>query len=232
MVAVFGCGREPQRSAPGPGDPLPSIRLVAANRHADPLREWAQRRADKYGIPARALQAYGYATVALAQTQPACHLGWTTLAGIARVESDHGRHRGATIAADGSVRPQIRGIPLDGTSGTARILDTDATGRTGYARAAGPFQFIPGTWKRWGVRADTEYRTLATILENGKPSASGDSIGSPDNIDDAALTAGRYLCASGGDLATYDGWRRAVLAYNHSAVYVGQVHAAATGYTE
>ncbi len=34
-------------------------------------------------------------------------------------------------------------------------------------------------------------------------------------MDDAALAAARYLCASGADLATGTGWSTAVFSYNH-----------------
>ncbi|MFD6106822.1 murein transglycosylase [Nocardia salmonicida] len=199
------------------------------------MLNWAQARGKKYGIPPRALQAYGYATVVMAKTSPGCHLGWTTLAAIARVESDHGRHRGAKAAADGQVSPPIRGVALDGTNGNARILDPGATARAGhavFAQAAGPFQFIPDTWKRWGVHAGVDYPTLSAALKKAEPVVPEAISGSPDNIDDAALAAGRYLCASGGDLATAAGWRRAVFAYNHSDAYVRQIHAAASGYSK
>ncbi|MFX0576290.1 lytic transglycosylase domain-containing protein [Nocardia nepalensis] len=234
---LAGCGgasdRTPDPQPPRTGGSVPAIRLEAVEHPLDQLRDWARVRSEKYGVPVRALQAYGYATVAMAKAQPGCHLGWVTLAGIARVESDHARFGGATIAADGLVRPPIRGIALNGTGGNAVIVDPNATaraGRTVYARAMGPFQFIPDTWKRWGVRASTDYNTLANTLATGKPVATSDLSGSPDNIDDAALAAGRYLCAAGGDLATAHGWRQAILAYNHSTVYVNQVRNAAIGY--
>ncbi|MFE2995530.1 murein transglycosylase [Nocardia sp. NPDC059246] len=236
-LTVAGCaagpGRAPEPAPPGYGGPIPKIRLDAMDNKLDQLREWARPRADRDGIPLRALEAYGYATVVLAKAQPGCHLGWTTLAGIARVESDHARFGGATIAADGLVQPPIRGVALNGTGGNAVILDPASTaraGRTVYARAMGPFQFIPDTWKHWGVRAGADYRALADALEAAKPVATGDLSGNPDNIDDAALAAGRYLCAAGRDLATAAGWRQAILAYNHSSLYVGQVRTAATGY--
>ncbi|MCU1646126.1 MAG: hypothetical protein JWN03_6401 [Nocardia sp.] len=235
-VSVAGCGstnRVPDLGPPGSGGPVPAIRLDAVENRLDQLHDWAQVRADKFSIPLGALQAYGYATVVMANAQPGCHLGWTTLAGIARVESNHARFRGATIAADGLVRPPIRGIALNGTGGNAVIVDPDATtraGRTVFARAMGPFQFIPDTWRRWGVRAGADYTALANTLESGKPVATKELSGNADNIDDAALAAGRYLCAAGGDLATAYGWRQAILAYNHSTVYVNQVRSAATGY--
>lgn len=239
VAAVVGCGDGSRHgielAVPGRGESLPAVQLVAATRDGDSLSDWAQARGKKYGIPPRALQAYGYATVVMAKTVPGCHLGWTTLAAIARVESDHGRHRGAKIAANGQVSPAIRGVALDGTNGNARILDPKATTRTGnavFAQAAGPFQFIPDTWKRWGVRASTDYPALSVALAKAEPTVPEPMSGSPDNIDDAALAAGRYLCASGGDLATAAGWKRAVFAYNHSEDYVRQVHSVASGYSK
>ncbi|MFI1237822.1 murein transglycosylase [Nocardia salmonicida] len=223
-----GSERAAISQAPGAGERLPAIALAAASESQDdPLRDWAQRRAERFAIPASALRAYGYAAAAMAQAQPSCRLGWTTLAGIAHIESDHGRHRGATIASNGLVTPPIRGVALDGTNGNARILQVTASGRTVYAQAAGPFQFIPDTWNRWGVRADADVETVTGLLRSGKPAPSRDLSGSPDNINDAALAAARYLCASGGDLATYRGWSSAIFSYNHSDAYVRQVYSAA-----
>jgi len=82
----------------------------------------------------------------------------------------------------------------------------------GVARAMGPMQFIPETWRLYGVDANN------------------DGIISPDNIDDAALSAAGYLCWRGKDLATPRGWITALRAYNNSSVYARAVRDWATAY--
>lgn len=174
---------------------------------------WTTRVAEATRIEPRALQAYATAALILAREQPACGIGWNTLAGIGSIESSHGSHGGATLGDDGYSRPAIRGIPLDGTR-SARIDDTDG-GRwdddTEWDRAVGPLQFIPDTWERWGADAD------------------GDGAADPDQIDDAALTAARYLCAAG-EMTTVDGWRRAIFSYNNLETYVDDVASVADIY--
>ena len=135
--------------------------------------------------------------------------------GSRRIESNHGRYRGAAIADNGDVTPPIIGVPLDGTGGNRTIGDTDGgvlDGDSALDRAVGPMQFIPSTWAKW--RSD----------------GNGDGVADPNNIDDAALAAGRYLCAGGRDLATGPGWRAAVLSYNNSDEYGRRVYAAADSY--
>jgi len=50
------------------------------------------------------------------------------------------------------------------------------------------------------------------------------------DLDDAAYSAARYLCASGADLGTGAGWTAAIRSYNHSDDYVRAVYDAATTY--
>ncbi len=53
----------------------------------------------------------------------------------------------------------------------------------------------------------------------------------PQQIDDAALAAARYLCHYG-DLSDEATWRRAIFAYNHVESYVDAVADAAHDYAE
>ena len=207
----------PEGVPPPAGDPVPKIDTHADGRPADQLRQWAAERAPALGIPIAALEAYAYAARVAEVENPDCHLEWTTLAGIGEVESHHGTFRGATIAVNGDVRPPIRGVRLDGTNGNLEIFDSEGVSHdeeSVHARAMGPMQFIPDTWKLYGVDANN------------------DGVISPDNFDDAALSAAGYLCWRGKDLATPRGWMDALRAYNHSDQYARTVRDWATAYAD
>jgi len=203
-------------AVPPAGDPVPNIDTHVQGRPADQLHSWAAQRAPALGMPLLALEAYAYAAKVAEVENEKCHLGWTTLAGIGMVESHNGTYRGATIAPNGDVRPPIRGVRLDGSRGNLHIVDEDSTdtrdGELRDARAMGPMQFIPETWRLYGVDAHN------------------DGVVSPDNLDDAALSAAGYLCYRGGDLATPRGWMAALLAYNNSRLYARTVRRWATTY--
>ncbi|MCL8023828.1 lytic transglycosylase domain-containing protein [Nocardioides bruguierae] len=159
-------------------------------------------------IPDAALVAYQRAESIMGAADAGCRLDWTLLGAIGRVESDHGRYGGNVLDADGVARPGILGPRLTGAGGTTRVEDTDKgrlDGDTGLDRAVGPMQFIPSTWSLVGVDAD------------------GDDRRDPQDIDDAALAAGVYLCAGDTDLGTTSGLREAVYRYNHSDEYVDLV---------
>jgi membrane-bound lytic murein transglycosylase B len=166
------------------------------------------------GIPNVALNAYRVAAARMASAKPYCGIDWSLLAGIGRVESNHGRYGGAVLNPDGTASPRILGPALDGVQ-FAYIADSDGgqwDDDTRYDRAMGPMQFIPSTWRAYAVDAD------------------GNGSTDPFNINDAALAAANYLCRAGGDLRTDAGQRRAVFAYNHSDEYVDQVLALARAY--
>jgi len=167
-------------------------------------------------IPAAALAAYQRAATVIDAADTGCHLDWPLIAAHGRVESDHGRYGGNVLAADGVSTPGIYGIPLTGSNGTQRVVDTDAgeyDHDARFDRAVGPMQFIPSTWVLVGVDAD------------------GDSQRNPQDIDDAALGTAVYLCSGDEDLGTDAGVSSAVYRYNHSAAYVALVKAIARAYS-
>jgi hypothetical protein len=154
------------------------------------------------GIPATVLAAYQRAADRVNAQTPGGHLRWQMLAGIGRVESEHAE--GGDVDANGTTRHPILGPQLDGTGGTEAVANAygsrwDQAGH--WARAVGPMQFLPSTWSRWGVDGN------------------GDGVADPENVFDATLAAGDYLVADGRDLATAQGLRAAILAYNHSEQY-------------
>jgi membrane-bound lytic murein transglycosylase B len=201
---------------PPTGDPVPAVDThQAKGRPADQLHDWATQRARSLGIPVTALEAYGYAARVAEVENPNCHMPWTTLAAIGQIESHHGTYRRAMVAPNGDVRPPIRGVRLDGSGGTLRIVESDQTELAdddGVVRAMGPMQFIPETWRLYGVDANN------------------DGTVDVDNIDDAALSAAGYLCWTGKNLATARGWITALHAYNNSSQYARAVRDWATAY--
>jgi membrane-bound lytic murein transglycosylase B len=220
VLMASGCSWQlgtpiPEGVPPPPGDPVPNVDTHAAGRPADQLQAWAAQRAPALGIPVGALKAYAYAARVAEVENPKCHVAWTTLAGIGMVESHHGTYHGASIASNGDVSPPIRGVRLDGTNGNREIIDGDYDrlgGDAVHARAMGPMQFIPETWRLYGVDANN------------------DGVISPDNFNDAALSAAGYLCWSGKDLARPRGWMNALRAYNLSDTYAKAVRDWATAY--
>ena len=159
-----------------------------------------------HGIPEPALRAYTGAADTLAVLAPSCGVDWALLAGIGRVETNHGRFAGAVIGSSGVSLPAIFGPRLDGSlAGTMVIRDTDG-GRldrdAAYDRAVGPMQFLPGTWGGYSSDGD------------------GDGVSDPHDIDDAALAAAKYLCSAAGGLDQPSGAAKAVRRYNNSAAYV------------
>jgi membrane-bound lytic murein transglycosylase B len=161
-------------------------------------------------IPALTLRAYREAAAWAGGFDPGCRLPWTVLAGIGRIESNHGLFGGAAtrFSAAGTVSPRITGPALDG-NGVASIPDSDGgrwDGDATWDRAVGPMQFIPTTWRSLGRDGN------------------GDRVADPNNLFDAAVSAAGYLCLSGdGDLSDPARLRQAVYGYNHSWAYVDAV---------
>lgn len=84
------------------------------------------------------------------------------------------------------------------------IVETGGSGsttRASYAGAQGPMQFMPATFRAYGV--------------------DGNGDGSADiyNVDDAVFSAAKYLAANGGST----NHRKALWHYNHSEAYIEKV---------
>ena len=174
-----------------------------ATTGSESLTVWAAEVSTSTGIPERAVQGYGYAEVVLQSENPGCHLDWNTLAGIGEVESDQGRYGGAALASDGTETKAVIGPALDGSAGRQNLPAADHGSLTGdpvHDHAVGPMQLLPETWYEYA-----------------------DPDTNPQNIDAAAIAAGRYLCADDRDLATPTGWWTAILSYNHSTSYADLV---------
>jgi membrane-bound lytic murein transglycosylase B len=210
VAGIVVATRRGPDAAPGYAQPLAApVPVDAAARTA-----WAAEHEGPTGVPARVLVAYAAAETTARTELADCGLSWVTLAGLGRVESNHGRYGGAVVDDAGRPSLPIRGPQLDGTAGNREIRDTDGgrlDGDTTYDRAVGPLQFIPTTWARFGADGDA------------------DGASDPDDLDDAALAAARHLCADDRDLRRGDDWRAAVLAYNRSQAYVDRVRREAVG---
>ncbi|MFF7189392.1 lytic transglycosylase domain-containing protein [Streptomyces sp. NPDC008222] len=158
-------------------------------------------------LPASVFTAYRRAEEELARSASGCRLRWQLLAAIGQVES--GQAWGGRVTPDGTTVTPILGPRLTGGA-FAVVADTDGGAYDGdavYDRAVGPMQFIPSTWARWGADGN------------------GDGRSDPENVYDAALAAGRYLCAGGRDLSNPADLDRAILGYNHSDTYLRTVKA-------
>jgi membrane-bound lytic murein transglycosylase B len=129
-----------------------------------------------------------------------CHLPVSLLAAIGQVES--GSLVGAAL--DARHRASILGPVLDGRHGFKAVADTDNgrwDGNRRWDRAVGPLQFLPSTWRSFGVDGD------------------GDGVADPQDVEDASATAAAYLCYGGRDLSQPATMKAAVLAYNASSAY-------------
>lgn len=160
---------------------------------------------DGTGLPVSVLEAYRRAETALAASDPGCNLRWELLAAIGQVESNQARS--GNVDSAGTTLSPILGPVLNG-NGFANITDTDDgvwDGDKVHDRAVGPMQFIPSTWQTWGADGND------------------DGVTNPNNIFDAALAAGRYLCAGNRDLSVEHDLHRAILGYNNSTAYLNTV---------
>lgn len=79
---------------------------------------------------------------------------------------------------------------------------SDSTTERSYAGAQGPMQFMPGTWRTWGVDGNGDGRADIT------------------NVEDAVFGAAHLLAAGG---AAEGNYQSALFNYNHAQWYVDKV---------
>ena len=176
---------------------------------------WLEQTSTASGVPVTALRAYARAEL---MAPRGCGLGWTTLAGIGWVESQHGLLGGRVLLLDGRSSEPILGPALNGVGNVMAIPATRESrrwhGDKVWDHAFGPMQFISSTWVTWQSDGD------------------GDGLSDPNDLDDAAYAAARYLCAGERDLTTPAGWTAGILSYNNARSYLDAVHVAATAYAD
>lgn len=170
-----------------PGLFFGALLLVLAASGVDPAPEPSpEALAD---IPADFLDAYQRAAGAE-------EIDWAILAGIGKLECNHGR---------------------------STLEGCDPPGTVNPAGARGPMQFLGSTWRAGAGRFDSD--VSGPPVPHGQESegyatdGDGDGIADPWNLDDATHAAARYLRSSGAP-EDYSG---AIFAYNRSDAYVAEV---------
>ena len=141
-------------------------------------------------------------------------LPWTVLAGIGKVESDHGRFGGSQMGPDGDITPPIYGPLLDGSLRGTMAIRLGPEGSPWHThqtfdRALGPMQFLTDTFHAYGIDGNN------------------DGTATPHNAIDAVYSAANYLCGTEKEVSDLN---EAIFRYNRSSVYVSHVLDFATRY--
>jgi cell wall-associated NlpC family hydrolase len=207
--ALGSQGEDPARAATAPppvppetvgGGAGPSVLQVSSPVQAraaatgSALQSWADGLAGPLDIPARALLGYANGELVLRSEAPRCHLSWVTLAGLGKAGSDHGRIHGGRLDANGLPSRPLGAAPLQG-----------AAGENATDQRSGPLQLAPRQWSAAG---------------RDVPGSAHPDV---QDVDDAAIAAGRTLCAGGTDLSAGDSWWKAIARYRDSDLFRQQV---------
>ena len=200
-------GQQAQEATATPGGGISEL--------SDPA--WTKSVAQATATPARAMRAYAGAALKLQEENASCGIGWNTIAAVGFFVSGHGTVGGGEVDAYGlTPEPLVDVDRYDGSS--ARVVaDTDGgriDGDGARDHSLGPMQLLPAEIDRYGGDGNED----GTI--------------DPQQIDDAAYTLGRFLCASGGDLRDEANWREAVDAVDPSGDFTDYVTLIANDFAE
>jgi membrane-bound lytic murein transglycosylase B len=175
------------------------------------MEKWAAIHSGPYLTPTVALESYSWAALVMGKNAPRCQIGWTTIAAIGRLTTDHGTADRRTLGENAIVSPKIR------RTSTPAAKDTDGgyyDGNTIEDAKMGPLLFSPTVWEQWAITASKDTKVPPN----------------PDNLDDAALTLARMLCGAGADMSTPEGWQKAVSTYNDDPRFLEAVNLQAKSY--
>ncbi len=167
------------------------------------------------GFLAKAVLTCGAVAVSLALVLTSLAAWWAVAAGGGKTEGSCGAVAPAENVANGSAPAEL--VPVFATAATKYELGTEGPAilagltkvESNFGQNMGPSsagaigwtQFMPATWKAYGVDAD------------------GDGKRDPFNAADAIHSAANYLRASGAP----EDWKGALFAYNHAHWYVEKV---------
>jgi hypothetical protein len=159
-------------------------------------------------LPPVAEAAYVRGAKIINEAMGRCHLPWEVLAGVGWIESGHGTAGGLWLTESGDMSQPMFGPASSATDTDGGEIDESPS----IDRGVGPLQFMPMLWVVNGVDSN------------------GDGRRDPQNIDDAALSLGTFLCAGEVDLAADNALRYALGRFNGVDGYAERVILAADFY--
>ena len=188
-----------------PGDDSYHTELPPLESPAPPRTSPGGPAGSDSGIPATVLAAYKKAARTLAATDRGCGCVGNCSPPSARSSPARRAAEPSTRKARRSTDPRARAQRCGLRAYQGHRRRALRRRRASYDRAVGPMQFIPSTWSRWGADGN------------------GDGRSDPNNVHDAALAAGKYLCAGERSCRSRRDLDRAILSYNNSRDYLRTV---------
>ena len=163
-------------------------------------RDWLRRTARRAGLPKPALRAYARAMLMSPEAVTSGGRRWPGSGGSSRSTAPSVAARWAPTA--------VRRRRSSARRSTVKVASPPSRP---------PPRARPGTATRCGTTRSGRCSSSRPRGSSGAPTVTATASADPNDIDDAAYTAARYLCADGNDLASSGGWSGSVFSYNHSS---------------